>query len=76
MIINRVRKYLLSVLQKSDSSLTDQSHPTSLLAAEVLAGLMDGESPASEVQLIEPLGVATRQSTDVVAIDDRDLSSS
>ena len=37
---------------------------------EVLAGLMDGESPASEVQLIEPLGVATRQSTDVVAIDE------
>ena len=34
MIINRVRKYLLSVLQKSDSSLTDLSHPTSLLAAE------------------------------------------
>ena len=34
MIINRVRKYLLSVLQKSDGSLTDLSHPTSLLAAE------------------------------------------
>ena len=34
MIINRVRKYLLSVLEKSDSSLTDLSHPTSLLAAE------------------------------------------
>lgn len=34
MIINRIRKYLLSVLQKSDSSLTDLSHPTSLLAAE------------------------------------------
>ena len=34
MIINRLRKYLLSVLQKSDGSLTDLSHPTSLLAAE------------------------------------------
>jgi LacI family transcriptional regulator len=43
-------------------------------AAEVLAGLMDGESPLSEVQLVEPLGVATRQSTDVVAIDDRDIA--
>ena len=43
-------------------------------AAEVLARLMDGKSPLSEVQLIEPLGVATRQSTDVVAIDDREIA--
>ena len=43
-------------------------------AAEVLAKLMDGKLPPSEVQLIEPLGVATRQSTDVVAIDDRDVA--
>jgi LacI family transcriptional regulator len=35
---------------------------------------MDGKLPPSEVQLIEPLGVATRQSTDVVAIDDRDVA--
>ena len=32
------------------------------------------KSPASEVQLIEPLGVATRQSTDAVAIDDPDIA--
>ena len=43
-------------------------------AAEVLAMLMDGKLPPSGVQLIEPLGVATRQSTDVVAIDDRDIA--
>ncbi|MCP4945503.1 MAG: hypothetical protein GY924_26445, partial [Planctomycetaceae bacterium] len=34
MIFNRVCRHLLSVLQKSDSSLTDLSHPASLLAVE------------------------------------------
>ncbi len=34
MIFNRVYRHLLSVLQKSDSSLTDLSHPASLLAVE------------------------------------------
>jgi LacI family transcriptional regulator len=43
-------------------------------AAELLAQLMDGQTLEAKTQLIEPLGVATRQSTDVVAIDDRDIS--
>ena len=40
-------------------------------AAEMLTQLMDGDTPAEQSQLIRPLGVATRQSTDVVAIEDR-----
>ena len=56
------------------SSVIPNAQAVGFRAAEVLASLMDGKSPASEVQLIEPLGVATRQSTDVVAIDDHDIA--
>ena len=56
------------------SSVTPNAQAVGFRAAEVLASLMDGKSPASEVQLIEPLGVATRQSTDAVAIDDPDIA--
>ena len=56
------------------SSVIPNAETVGFRAAEVLAGLMNGEPPASEVQLVEPLGVATRQSTDVVAIDDRDIA--
>ena len=56
------------------SSVIPNAQAVGFRAAEVLASLMDGKSPASEVQLIDPLGVATRQSTDVVAIDDPDIA--
>lgn len=39
-------------------------------AAALLDRLMQGETPPADVRLIEPLGVVTRQSTDVLAIDD------
>lgn len=39
-------------------------------AAALLEGMMDGESPPREETLIEPAGVACRQSTDVLAIPD------
>ena len=35
---------------------------------------MDGHDVVEQTQLIQPLGVATRQSTDVVAIEDRDVA--
>lgn len=41
-------------------------------AAALLERTMRGEPPPSEPILIEPVGVATRQSTDVLAIDDAD----
>ncbi|MEC7710349.1 MAG: DNA-binding transcriptional regulator [Planctomycetota bacterium] len=56
------------------SSVIPNAQAVGFRAAEVLASLMDGKSPASEVQLIKPLGVATRQSTDAVAIDDPDIA--
>ena len=39
-------------------------------AAALLDGLMMGEAPPSRAQLIPPLGVVTRQSTDILAITD------
>jgi LacI family transcriptional regulator len=43
-------------------------------AASLLARLMEGESVAVEARLIEPVGVAQRQSTDVVAVGDAKVS--
>jgi len=57
------------------SSIVPNTRRTGYAAAETLDRLMRGEAPASEAQLIPPLGVATRQSTDILAIDDRDVAS-
>ncbi len=38
-------------------------------AAETLDGLMHGRSPPQDLTLIAPLGVTTRQSTDIMAIE-------
>lgn len=43
-------------------------------AAALLERLMDGETIHQKHWLIEPLGVTTRQSTDVLAIDDPDIA--
>jgi LacI family transcriptional regulator len=44
-------------------------------AAELLDRLMAGDECAAMERLIEPLGVVTRQSTDVLAIPDADVAS-
>ena len=44
------------------------------LAAELLDDLMAGAEPPASVQVVEPLGIATRQSTDVTAIDDPEIA--
>lgn len=56
------------------SSVIPNAETVGFRAAETLAQLMDGDSPTLDVQLIEPLGVAVRQSTDVVAVEDRDIA--
>lgn len=56
------------------SSIIPNAHSVGLRAAEALARLMNGEVIAVPTELIPPLAVATRQSTDVVAIDDRRLA--
>lgn len=52
------------------SSVIPNAEAVGFKAAEMLAVLMNGEKPAVETLLVPPVGVATRQSTDVVAIDD------
>ncbi len=43
-------------------------------AAGLLDEMMSGKRPVDLQQLVGPLGVATRQSTDVLAIDDPDVA--
>jgi len=56
------------------SSVIPNAETVGFRAAEMLAQLMDGKTPAEPTQLIQPLGVATRQSTDVVAIEDQEIA--
>jgi LacI family transcriptional regulator len=55
------------------SSVIPNMQQTGYRAAELLDRLMAGEKPRPEVHFIEPLGIATRQSTDTLAIEDANL---
>ncbi|WP_206028508.1 AraC family transcriptional regulator [Thalassoroseus pseudoceratinae] len=57
------------------SSVIPNAEAVGYRAAEVLAELMSGDNSPPRTEIIEPLDVATRQSTDVVAIQDRDIAS-
>jgi LacI family transcriptional regulator len=57
------------------SSIIPNAQAVGFRAAELLAELMNGQFPKEPVQTIEPLGVSTRQSTDVIAVDDRNIAS-
>ena len=52
------------------SSVILNPHRTGYEAAALLARMMNGERIGAEAHRIEPLGVATRQSTDVLAVED------
>jgi len=56
------------------SSVIPDTHRTGYQAAQMLDQLMRGEQVGSEGVLIQPLGIAERQSTDVYAIDDPDIA--
>ncbi|QDU37395.1 Xylose operon regulatory protein [Maioricimonas rarisocia] len=56
------------------SSVIPNAEAVGYRAAELLSRLMDDETPAEPQQRVSPLGVATRQSTDVVAIDDPEIA--
>ena len=56
------------------SSVSPNAFQSGYKAAEVLAGLMSRHRPESYDIRIEPVGVATRPSTDVLAIDDRSVT--
>jgi LacI family transcriptional regulator len=56
------------------SSVIPNARRAGYEAASLLARLMEGEHVPVEARLIEPLGVAQRQSTDVVAVKDAKVS--
>ena len=55
------------------SSVVPNSWKAGFEAASLLHRMMSGENVGNEPRLIPPLGVQTRQSTDVLAIDDPDI---
>lgn len=56
------------------SSVIPNTHRTGYEAAGLLQRMMDGRSVPMEPQFIEPLGISTRQSSDVVAIEDANVA--
>jgi LacI family transcriptional regulator len=56
------------------SSVIPNTHRTGFEAARLLDEMMSGKKVRGETHLIPPLGIATRQSTDVLAIDDRNVA--
>jgi LacI family transcriptional regulator len=56
------------------SSVATNAFQSGYLAAECLARLMEGEKPGSLDVRVEPLSVVPRHSTDVLAIDDRNVA--
>ncbi len=56
------------------SSVIPAAHSTGKAAAKILDSMMRGDSVQGIAHLIDPIGVATRQSTDVLAVEDSDLS--
>ncbi len=56
------------------SSIILNGRRTGWLGAETLARLMGGEKLAGDVHFIPPIGIATRQSTDTLAVADPQLA--
>jgi LacI family transcriptional regulator len=56
------------------SSVIPNTRRTGYEAAALLARLMAGERVPAEAVLIPPLGIHTRPSTDVLALEDRDIA--
>ncbi|NEE01036.1 XylR family transcriptional regulator [Phytoactinopolyspora halotolerans] len=57
------------------SSIEPDTTRTGYLAAELLDQMMDGEALEPGLRLIEPLRLVTRQSSDILAVDDPFVSS-
>jgi LacI family transcriptional regulator len=56
------------------TSVVPNTHRTGYEAAALLDRMMAGEQVPAQAHLISPLGIETRQSTDVLAIDDADVA--
>ena len=64
-------EYVCRVANPPLSSVDLNSAQIGYRAAELLERMMDGHSPPTEPLVIPPRSVVTRQSTDILAIDDR-----
>lgn len=56
------------------SSVICNTRRTGQEAAQLLDRMMSGEQVPSQAILVDPLGIQTRQSTDILAIDDPDVA--
>ena len=56
------------------TSVIPNTHRTGYEAARLLDEMISGKKVRGETHLIPPLGIATRQSTDVLAIEDRNVA--
>ncbi len=56
------------------SSVIPNTHRTGYAAAALLSRMMAGEKIGEEAHRVPPLGIATRQSTDILAIDDPEVA--
>ena len=56
------------------TSIIPNTHRTGYEAAALLDVMMSGKRVVGETHLIPPIGIATRQSTDVLAIEDRNVA--
>ena len=56
------------------SSVAPDTHRTGYLAASLLDQLMSGRKVTVAVHRIDPIGLIVRESSDVLAIDDQDIS--
>jgi LacI family transcriptional regulator len=65
---------LCSLTSPPLSSVIPNTHRTGYEAATLLDRLMAGDRVAPSAHLIPPIGVETRQSTDILAIADRDIA--
>jgi LacI family transcriptional regulator len=65
---------LCAVANPPLSSMRLNAEQAGYEAAAVLDGMMRGRKPPRQRTLLEPLGIVTRQSSDVVAIEDEELA--
>lgn len=67
-------RLLCDLSTPSLTSVIPDTHQTGYVAAQLLDQVMSGQEIAPVAHLIKPLGVESRQSTDILAIKDQDIA--
>lgn len=65
---------LCNLAHPSLTSVIPDAVKAGYVASELLERMMKGESVPTDAQLLPPLGIMTRQSTDVWAVDDEEIA--